>query len=306
MRELKLMTRPDFEGPYVDSEVVFAPAEEAVKEITPATDSVVELQGSATVTTSASATLSVVSEPSHRISRLESASRPPVFVKPDATVAEAVTLMTLHRFSQLPVMQDVDSRGAKGVISWHSLGGRWAHGRSSQYVRECMEEPHVIGLDESLFDAIRIIAEHDFVLVESSDKRICGIVTAYDMIAQFKQLAEPFLLLGDIENRIRNLIDSEFTGLELDKFRDPGDPDKKIEDASDLTFGEYKRLLENIDNWSRLKSGFERTVFIETLEKVRIIRNDVMHFDPDPIDQDDLKLLQTFAHLLERWQQIRS
>jgi hypothetical protein len=38
------------------------------------------------------------------------------------------------------------------------------------------------------------------------------------------------------------------------------------------------------------------------LNKVREIRNDVMHFDPDGIPPADLEQLRDFAHFLQRLQ----
>jgi hypothetical protein len=50
----------------------------------------------------------------------------------------------------------------------------------------------------------------------------------------------------------------------------------------------------------------DRKTFISKLDKVRVVRNDVMHFEPDPLDPEDLQLLRDFAHFLARWQQIAS
>lgn len=138
----------------------------------------------------------------------------------------------------------------------------------------------------------------------AADKTICGIVTAYDISAQFQQLSEPFLLLGDIENHVRYLISKTFTLDELRKVKDAADVDRVIEDVSDLTFGEYVRLLQNDENWRKLNMRIDRKTFTDWLDKVREIRNDVMHFDPDPIESGDLQLLKDFVRFFQRWQQL--
>src|SRR5215470_9962753 len=61
---------------------------------------------------------------------------------------------------------------------------------------------------------------------------------------------------------------------------DPADPDRGIEDVSDLTFGEYIRLLENPKRWEKLTVKIDRKTFVEELKRVGRIRNDIMHFDP--------------------------
>jgi hypothetical protein len=62
-----------------------------------------------------------------------------------------------------------------------------------------------------MFDAIRLLAKHECVLVRSSSQLVTGIVTAADISAQFHILSEPFLLLGDIENSLRYLIEKSFS-----------------------------------------------------------------------------------------------
>src|SRR5205814_5319927 len=97
-------------------------------------------------------------------------------------------------------------------------------------------EPHAeISADASLFTAIPLIVQHQYVLVRGPDQRIVGIVTTSDLSLQFQQLAEPFLLLGEIENHIRRMIGPHFGPQELAAVRDPGDGERKIESVADLT-----------------------------------------------------------------------
>jgi len=45
-------------------------------------------------------------------------------------------------------------------------------------------------------------------------------------------------------------------------------------------------------------------VFNKSLNEVRLIRNDVMHFDPDGISEDQLTKLRQFSKLLEQIQKM--
>jgi hypothetical protein len=74
--------------------------------------------------------------------------------------------------------------------------------------------------------------------------------------------------------------------------------------VSDLTIGEYIRLLENGDRWEKLGLSIDRVTFCRELDLVRNIRNDIMHFDPDPIPAADLERLRDFAGFLKRLHQI--
>ena len=111
-------------------------------------------------------------------------------------------------------------------------------------------------------------------------------------------MSEPFLLLGQIEDHICNLIADKYHKAELVAACDPADSGREIEDVADLTLGEYIRLLSNPARWEKLGIPIDRKTFIAELERVRLIRNDVMHFDPDPVAPEDLAVLRKFAKFL--------
>jgi len=162
-----------------------------------------------------------------------------------------------------------------------------------------MDQAQIISAGSSLFDAIEIITKHEYVLVEAQDKTICGIVTATDLSQQFRDLAEPFLLIGECENLLRRLIHGKFLVEELKEARDPNDPNRSVAGVADLTFGEYVRLLEEPRRWNKLKVSVDRREFIDRLKRVREFRNDVMHFDPQGIDPEAMKALRDFVRFLQ-------
>ncbi|MGN7061934.1 hypothetical protein ACTHRZ_11565, partial [Neisseria sp. P0001.S006] len=67
----------------------------------------------------------------------------------------------------------------------------------------------------------------------------------------------------------------------------------------DLNFGGYQTILGNSEIWKRLNLNLDRQEFIKTLDKIREIRNDVMHFDPDGLDKNSIELLEEFSHFLK-------
>jgi len=236
-------------------------------------------------------------DPTFRIGRLELANRPPTSVHPDAEIIGAVTVMLMNNFSQLPVI--VHERQVLGLLSWRSLGSRLSQGSDCKLVRDAMDDCEVLGADASLFDAIETLKTHDCVLVRDSEGKISGIMTAYDISVTFGQLGEPFLILGEIENHIRSLIAAKFSREDLATARDAIDAGRPVEDVSDLTFGEYVRLLENPGNWQKLSLRIDRSHFVKKLEEIRVIRNEVMHFDPEGIEESDLKKLRDFVAFLQ-------
>ncbi len=306
LSEAGLETEPDFESAYIDSTIGFTlPAEVEVdaEQAPAATILSAELSATATVSASLSVSPSVASvyaDPTYRISKLEAANRHPVSIPPDAELKEAATLMLSKDFSQLPVM--TSERDVKGVVSWSSIATRLALGKTGQYVREFMESHKEVEAEASLFQAIPIISELHYVLIRAKDRRISGIVTATDLSLQFEQLSEPFLLLGEIENHIRRIIGKKLSVEELQAAKDQGDDERTVERVADLTFGEYIRLMENPDRWAKIGLPIDRAEFCKQLEKVRRIRNDVMHFDPDGVPPDEKKILRDFAAFLRKLQ----
>lgn len=207
--------------------------------------------------------------------------------------------MITHDFSKLPVMQS-EKRNLKSVISWHSIGQKLAVCTTeSRKVKDLMEENYqLISNEISLFSALPFIIEHDYVLVKNKSDEICGIVTESDLSLQFKQMTEPFLLVGEIENYIRQIL-STLGKSEIEKAKDEKDTERKIESVNDLTFGEYKRLFEKPEIWNKLNIAVDRKIFCEYLEKVRNIRNYIMHFDTDGLVDEEIETLRNFVRLLQ-------
>lgn len=298
-----IITRPDFEDAFIDASITFElPTAQQNAEATykPAENP----RPMRVAESSAAPYIASPADPTYRISRLAAANATPVSVTPDSTVVAAVTLMMKHDFSQLPVM--TSPRTVKGIVSWRSIGSRWVVDRPGVFVRDYMEEPQAVPADRSLFAALPVIVEHGYVLIRDTDSRIVGIVTTSDLSLQFQQLSEPFLLLGEIENHLRSLIDNRLTVAELAAAKDPADVSRTINRAADLTFGEYVRLLQNEDRWSKLGLGIDRGIFTKDLERIRSIRNDVMHFDPDPLAEKDLDALRQFVRFLQSLHALRS
>lgn len=285
LKKHRLITKPDFEFVYIDSLISFE----------------IELKGTAAEGQLTRAN-DVDEDPTYRIGTLASANKRPASVKPDASLSEALTLMLSYDYSQLPVM--TNDRDVKGIISWASIGSRLALDKRCEYVRDCMVRHQEIPADTYLFTAVDDIFKHGYVLIRNAEKVISGIVTTTDLSLLFRQLGEPFLIVGEIENYLRRMIQDKYTKNELKEACDSSDEARDIQDIADLTFGEFLRLLENPDRWDKLELSINREQFIKQLNEIRQIRNDVMHFNPDSIPEQDLEKLRCFARLMQNLAQI--
>lgn len=153
---------------------------------------------------------------------------------------------------------------------------------------------------DSIFQVINRIIESSYVLVRDERQVVVAILTTTDLSQQFQDLAEPFLLLGEIENHIRALIDGRFTQPQLEAIRNENDAGRAIESVADLTLGEHVRLLQNPENWARLGLRADRVVFAREIEEVRKLRNDVMHLDSDRITDVERTSLRNFVQFLHQ------
>ncbi len=290
--EVGVTTDPDFEEVYIGAPVTFD-RRDASQTAVIAPEGVMSAAGVGQVELNAVVRRGLA----HRISRLKAAGREPVSVTPDSSLEKAVTIMMANDFSQLPVMQS--PRELKGLISWKSIGKRLALHHPCAVVRDCMDGARELSEEASLFEAVEIIAAEDCVLIRRKDNTIRGPITAYDISFQYQELAKPFLLIGQIENQLRFLISMKFSKEDLAAAKDPADPGREISDPNDLTFGEYVRLLQADDGWAKLDIPLHRGEFVRLLDKIREVRNDVMHFNPDPMPMEDYNTLEKFARFLD-------
>jgi len=313
---LNLETYPDFDTAWIDGPIWLrlkgspvssedaAPIcnEEYVLEGTPsAVEQAVEQTESAPTSTEPESRDESIeldtSDPTYRIGSFPAANKPLVTVNKDDDVGRAVALMLQYDFSQLPVMQG--EREVKGVVTWKSIGSRKALGAKCDRVGDCQEDARIVDANRTLFDVIPIIVEYGYVLVRQRDRRITGIVSASDLSSQFQALSEPFLLLREVELHIRQILRGKITAQDLSLLDNPPPSKRQLQDIADLTFGEYIRVFEHPQIWEKLNLKIDRGVLTNLLEDVRKVRNDVMHFDPDPMTADQLGLLKGAVRLMQ-------
>ncbi len=280
-----LATNPPFTEGWIDSLTTLVPIASAMP----------EQDGLATLSIDSALTPAV--QVSLRVNSLASANAGVEWVRPDDTLERAQALMMGKDYSQLAVQSG--PRDLRGAISWESIAQTKIR-KPDAGLRDAMVTPEVVGLNDDLLARIPMIVDASFVFVEARDRQICGIVTTADLSLEFATLAKPFFLLAEVERRLRRLIDEHFTCEEIAAIADPADAKRSVASASDLTIGESARLLEEPGRWSRLGWGLDRAIFIAELHDIRLIRKEIMHFSPDPLDDEQVRKIELFLRLLRR------
>lgn len=221
-----------------------------------------------------------------------------IYVSKENSLDEAISLMILHNYSQLPILSS--KRDVYGIISWKTIGKALSLGKECLKVSDCYEQVEVLNFDEPLFKAVKIILEKEVVLVKNIKNEISGIVTSTDIGEQFLILSEPFLLIEQIENFIRILLNEKMTYDDIKKVLDLEKYEKEINHISDLTFGHYVRIFENQNLFEKIEIKVNRVMLQKMLVRVNKIRNEVMHFNPEEMEENDLLTLRRTQNFLQQ------
>jgi len=308
LSSLNLRTEPDFRSAYIDEVLSFVPADSPPRLEPGSEENTTASDGNDAVPPDAEHVSAEVAHASSAVRRDGSSYRVRRFVTekkrgvgivrvaPEASVEEAVTLMLYHDYSQLPVM--ANEKNLQGVVSWRTIGRAFALGGAPDVVQECMEPPTEVKVQDPIFELIALVQQHDAVFVRGEGRKYVTLFTAADLGDLYRDLSESFILLGEIEDHLRALLDrAGFTNQELNEARGPGDAEG-IERIDDLSFGTYIALIESEENWGRLSLKVDRSWFVRELDEVRELRNAVMHFDPDGLTGEQATQLTRFSSLL--------
>lgn len=215
------------------------------------------------------------SDPILQINILPSANKPPITINRDSKLSDAIKLMIMHNYSQLPVMNNPKS--VAGLISWGTIGIGITNGNTSKEVKDFIKsEVVILELDTPFQEAIKTVMKEKIVLVQRKDKSLSGIVTLTDISSQFFTLTKPFLLFNKIENLIRLLLDKNFL---LEDLKSICIEDEQTESIDDLSFGQYIRLIESETNWQKLNLNINQyhllinSIKLELLETLLCVLN---------------------------------
>lgn len=202
------------------------------------------------------------------------------------------SLMLQHDYSQLAVLGEGGE--LRGAVSWESIALATLL-VNEPTLADATIRATVVDTDEDLLHLLPVVNERGFVIVRNKEGRLTGLVTTADLGQLFADLAHPYFLLGEIEHRLRAALERRWS---IEELFPTGARGRAIASFDDLTLGEILYLLRADDRWRELGWPFDQGVFTNSLDAVRRIRNDVMHFRPDPISAEDLRTLQNFRKWL--------
>jgi hypothetical protein len=232
-----------------------------------------------------------------RVSSIPSANRGVVSVLLTDSISKATTLMSFEGYTQLAIMQG--EREVRGMVTWESIAKRSMLTPEAKTVADCRVDAHVIDSDASLFDAFPTIEKYGYVLARSKKRTITGIITSTDFAVELGEHSYGFMCLRTIEMLIRKKLHSQVALSDLMNLEEHSRA-RAESDPALLTFGENIRLLERDEVWCRLSVNIDKSEFTKRLLEIRDVRNEVMHFGPDPLDAKQKRSLKQMEDFLRQ------
>ncbi|MBY6350801.1 CBS domain-containing protein [Rhodococcoides corynebacterioides] len=216
-----------------------------------------------------------------------------VTVNQNSTVEEAITLMLLHDYSQLPVV--AGPRSIKGAVTWQSIA-KARHRDPAATLSDAMVTAPEAAFDQELVDVLADLRSRDFVLVRGLNGDLAGIVTNADVVRAYEDLATPFLLIGELDRILRRIVEHQVSTESSEAvFEKAG---RESVPLQSMTMGDYEMILTDPEVWTGLDWPISRKLFRKRLEELRTIRNDVMHFNRDGVPPQTSARFRHFIDLL--------
>lgn len=222
-----------------------------------------------------------------------------VFVSPDATFEEAITAMQLNDFSQLAVL--ANPYELHGAVSWESIAAA-KHLNPDAGFSDAIDrgaQARVFDYDTRLLDVLNPLQQDGFIFIRNYERKIAGIITAADVVHKYDETATPFFLIGEIDQELRKLIQNAFDEQTVGQVCKASGQTFKAFD--NMTIGQYQTVLRDPDCWAQLGWPLDRDLFIERLDQLRKVRNNVMHFNPDPVRPSEVTKLRNFLKVIRKY-----
>ena len=218
---------------------------------------------------------------------------------PETLVDDALSIMDEKNISQVPV---VSGKEVLGVFSFRSfsLGIQKLPNKKENLlglnVEEFLEKLKFAHISDDLAYLINEIDAKDAVLIGSPNK-IQGIVSAIDALQYFYKVANPYILLLEIELAIRELIRESVDNDQLNycisqslKKHYENMKQKLPDTLEDMSLHDYVEIITLNKTWGNFNVAFgkNRNLVNSKLRKLPKLRNDVFHFKRElTIDEYD-------------------
>lgn len=226
----------------------------------------------------------------HRVIKVLPDSQELIVLHPEMSVSDAFDLMGENNINQVPI---VAGHEVLGVFSYRSFATGIKNLPKNENnplglpVEEFIEDLRFARITDELNELIDEFNLKDAVLVGNEEK-LQGIITTIDTLRYFYKVANPYVLLREIELAVRELIRASL--VEENAVRDCIEKSLKrhYEDSGreppasleELTFHDYVMLLRFKGTWGYFQPTFgaNSNLVYSKLAPLPELRNVVFHF----------------------------
>jgi predicted transcriptional regulator len=203
-------------------------------------------------------------------------------------------VLVVERVENLPKQGDLSNpalRKPVGVVTWESYSRTIIDTPGNETKNQLVMPSPIEAMDrdialaygtDDLIHSLQRIERQGVLVVLNSNDTVAGIATKRDIHNELAEELIPYQLIGLIENLLRTKIEeADFTPEVFAKAS--GNPE--INTIDKMEFSNYVGIFSNNDCFKKLKVHGAAREMGQLLEKVRILRNQLMHFNQqDEID----------------------
>ena len=233
------------------------------------------------------------------------------FVTKNASLKKAWTIMRCYGFSQLLVVNQKPSTDELkysqviGCFSWESFavvamrdgGGYFVENSIEPFVERKESGKFVcVRYDEPVIDVAKKLQDHEYVIAKDDKDVVRAFVTPYDISRLYLDLVKPYSDLQKVEIYLRKITSRIPQEKIVECLQNHYKENFKSEfDPGRLEYSDYIILLKK--NWIQ-GLPFDKDFFLESLDQIRQLRNDVMHFNK-ALSADEVSFISNFGRLLQ-------
>ena len=203
-------------------------------------------------------------------------------------------VLVVERVESLPKQGELTNpvlRKPVGVVTWESYSRTIVNTPVNEAKNQLVMPTPLEAMDrdialaygtDDLIHSLQRIEKKGVLVVLNSNETIAGIATKRDIHNELAEELIPYQLIGLIENLLRTKIEEADFPAEV-FVKASGNSETNAIDK--MEFASYVGIFSNVECFKKLKVHGAAREMGQLLDKVRVLRNHLMHFNPeDEID----------------------